>query len=293
KSQNLPPLGNENSKFNTQNYCAIEKSQNLPPLGNENSKFDTQNYCAIEKSQVLPPLGNENSKFNTQNYCAIEKSQVLPPLGNRNSKFDTQNYCAIENSQNLPPVGNENSKFDTQNYCAIENSQNLPSLGNEKDLIILTQCPTNWNDLRIWFRRAINQQKKLAIAYSQPSIIPPTEIWQKLLGIAKYLSRTGQPVTRYQLLKKLSIADGTLKLGIKGIQYFGFNVKYKDRYFYIIENKTKNQQSETLSKIIGKFLAAVSEEQFRQKYFCEVPLKTIEAIAAQTILEDTNTSIPF
>ncbi|OZH53928.1 single-stranded DNA exonuclease, partial [Hydrocoleum sp. CS-953] len=195
-------------------------------------------------------------------------------------------------SQVLPPAGNENLKFNTQNYCAIEKSQNLPP-ENEKDLIILTQCPTNWNDLRIWFRRAINQQKKLAIAYSQPSIIPPTEIWQKLLGIAKYLSRTGQPVTRYQLLKKLSISDPTLKLGFKSIQYFGFNVKYKDRYFYIIENKTKNQQSESLSQIIGKFLAAVSEEQFRQKYFCEVPLKTIEAIAAQTILEDTNTSIPF
>ena len=147
--------------------------------------------------------------------------------------------------------------------------------------------------MRIWFRRAISQQKKLAIAYSQPFILPPVEIWQKLLGIAKYLSRTGQPVTRYQLLKKLSIGDATLKLGFKTIQYFGFNVKYKDRYFYIIQNQTKNQKLETLSQIVGKFLAAVSEEQFRQKYFCEVPLKTIEAIAAQTILEDTNTSIPF
>ena len=103
------------------------------------------------------------------------------------------------------------------------------------------------------------------------------------------------------MLKKLSIGDATLKLGIKCIQHFGFNVKYKDRYFYIIPNKAKNQKdscgatslTETLSQTVQKFLAAVSEEQFRQKYFCEVPLKTIEAMAAQTILEDTNTSIPF
>ncbi len=295
KSQSSPS-GNGNSKFNTSNYSLTDKSQVLPPEI-EDVKFSTQNYSAIEKSQVLPPE-NQNFKFNTQNYCAIEKSQVLPPE-NQNFKFNTQNYCAIEKLQVLPPE-NGNSKFDTQNYCAIEKSQVLPS-ENEKDLIILTQCPTSWNDLRIWFRRAINQQKKLAIAYSQRPIVPPVEIWQKLLGIAKYLSRTGQPVTRYQLLKKLSISDATLKLGFKAIQYFGFNVKYKDRSFYIIQNQTKNKKAsrvgtsltETLSPIVEKFLAAVSEEQFRQKYFCEVPLKTIEAIAAQTILEDTNTSIPF
>ncbi|MGD1805182.1 single-stranded-DNA-specific exonuclease RecJ, partial [Dapis sp. BLCC M126] len=246
--------------------------------------------------------------------------------GNGNLKFDTQNYSAVDNSQ-LSFPGNGNLKFDTQNYSAIDNSQVLPP-ENEKDLIILTQCPTNWSDLRIWFRRAISQQKKLAIAYFQPPIVAPIEIWYKLLGIAKYLSRTGQPVTRYQLLKKLSIGDATLKLGIKALQYIGFNVKYKDRSFYIIQNQTQNQRSseggsascrgaflgntrqtlflsrfmsrsesetltETLSQTVRKFLAAISEEQFRQKYFCEVPLKTIEAIAAQTILEDTNTSIPF
>ena len=194
------------------------------------------------------------------------------------------------NSQ--PLFENKNSKFSNQDYDTTDESQ-LSLNGNEKDLIVLRQCPTSWNDLRIWFRRAVNQQKKLAIAYSQPLIIPPLEIWQQLLGIAKYLSRTGQPVNPYQLAKNLSIGDATLKLGFKAIQYFDFNVKYNDKYFYIIQNKSQNQKSETLSQTVQKFLAAVSEEQFREKYFCEVPLKTIEAIAAQTILEDTNTSIPF
>lgn len=193
---------------------------------------------------------------------------------------------------NQPLFENKNSKFSNRDYDTTDESQ-LPLNGNEKDLIVLRQCPTSWNDLRIWFRRAVNQQKKLAIAYSQPLIIPPLEIWQQLLGIAKYLSRTGQPVNRYQLVKKLSIGDATLKSGLQAIQYFGFNVKYNEKYFYIIQNKSQNQKPETLSQTVRKFLAAVSEEQFREKYFCEVPLKTIEAIAAQTILEDTNTSIPF
>ena len=294
--------GNENLKFDTQNYSASEKSQVLAS-GNGNSKILTPNYSASEKSQVLAS-GNGDSKILTPNYSASEKSQVLPPENensnhksevlppkNENSKILTPNCSASDKSEVLPPR-NVNSKFDTQNYSATEKSDLFPP-ENEKDLIILTECPTSWNDLRIWFRRAISQQKKLAIAYSQPPIVPPLEIWQKLLGIAKYLSRTGQPVTRYQLLKKLNIGDPALKLGLKSITYFGLNVKHKDRYFYIIQNQTKNQKLETSSQTVQKFLAAVSEEQFRQKYFCEVPLKTIEAIASQTILEDSNTSIPF
>ena len=186
----------------------------------------------------------------------------------------------------------QNSKFLNENYSDTDESQlSLP--GNEKGLIVLTECPRSWNDLRIWFRRAINQQKKLAIAYSRPLIIPPLEIWKQLLGIAKYLSRTGQPVTCYQLVKKLSIGESTLKLGLKALQHFGFNVKYKDKYFYIIRNQSLFQKSEILPQTVRKFLAGVSEEKFREKYFCEVPLKIIEAIAVQTILEDTNTAIPF
>ncbi|NEQ77325.1 MAG: single-stranded-DNA-specific exonuclease RecJ [Okeania sp. SIO2C9] len=182
--------------------------------------------------------------------------------------------------------------WDWRNSQRIGNLEEI-RINSQKDFIILKECPTSWNDLRIWFRRAINQQKKLAIAYSQPPIVPPTDIWQQLLGISKYLSRTAKPVTRYQLLKKLGIGDTTLKLGFQVLQYLCFNVKYKDQAFYITQNKIKNQKPETQSQIIGKFLAAISEEQFRQKYFCEVPLKTIEAIAAQTILEDTTISIPF
>ncbi len=164
---------------------------------------------------------------------------------------------------------------------------------NQEHLMILRECPTSWNELRIWFRRSMNRQQKLAIAYSLPAKIPPTDIWHQLLGIAKYLSRTGQPVTRYQILAKLGISDATLKLGFQALQHLCFNVKQKKQSFYIISQQTKVKPSENLSEIVEKFLGAISESQFRQKYFCEVPLKTIKAIAAQTILEDINTSIPF
>ena len=47
------------------------------------------------------------------------------------------------------------------------------------------------------------------------------------------------------------------------------------------------------SKIASTVSNEIIEEKFSEKYFCEVPLKIIEAIAVQTILEDTNAAIPF
>ncbi|MCL2927638.1 MAG: single-stranded-DNA-specific exonuclease RecJ [Trichodesmium sp. MAG_R01] len=232
--------------------------------------------------------------FNAKKKCYEARLIAVQPNSQDSQVLasNTVNWILDWRNNSQPLFENKNSKFPNKNYSDTNESK-LSLCENEKDLIVLAQCPTSWNDLRIWFRRAINQQKKLAIAYSQPFITHPLQIWQQLLGIAKYLSRTGQPVTPDQLVKKLSISDTTLKLGLIAIQYFGFNVKYKDKYFYIIQSQSQNQKLETLSQTVQKFLAAVSEEQFREKYFCEVPLKIIEAIAIQTILEDANSSIPF
>ncbi len=236
---------------------------------------------------------NEDQRWAEQEIAtnSLEERNRESGIGNQGQKYGHSN----PNQLNHPVDG---GVFNLMTVGMIPDSlsvseDNLQISNSQKDLILLIECPTCWNDLRLWFLRAIDKQKKLALAYSPPPIMPPTEVWQQLLGIVKYLSRTGKPVTRYQLLEKLGIGNTTLRLCFQHVQYLGFNVKYKDGAFYIIPNQTKNPKSETLLQMVDKFLAAVSEEQFRQKYFCEVPLKTIEAIAAQTILEYTDSSIPF
>ncbi|MCZ0905248.1 hypothetical protein ON021_35665, partial [Microcoleus sp. HI-ES] len=47
------------------------------------------------------------------------------------------------------------------------------------------------------------------------------------------------------------------------------------------------------ARFAAQFLAAVSEEQFRRKYFCEVPLSTIVSIARETVFQEDSTAIPF
>ncbi|MDZ8187145.1 MAG: single-stranded-DNA-specific exonuclease RecJ [Nostoc sp. ChiSLP02] len=147
--------------------------------------------------------------------------------------------------------------------------------------LLLEDCPTNWDDLRAWLRRCLNStvdnQKQLAIAWSKPNHQPPKQIWQTLVGVAKYLSRTNQPVTRVKLLDKLGISDRTLFLGIKALKYYGFTVTREDRNLQITWNP--NNVFETKGDAaVREFLAAVSEEQFQQNYFAEVPLSTIAAM---------------
>ena len=47
------------------------------------------------------------------------------------------------------------------------------------------------------------------------------------------------------------------------------------------------------ARFAAQFLAAVSEEQFRRKYFCEVPLSTIVSIARETIFKEDSTANLF
>ena len=82
----------------------------------------------------------------------------------------------------------------------------------------LRHCPRTWAELQAWFRRAQQEQVPLAIAYSPPTLTAPTELWQQLVGIAKYLSRTGKTATRQQLLEKLDLGDRPLQLGFRSLK---------------------------------------------------------------------------
>ena len=168
----------------------------------------------------------------------------------------------------------------------LENAHSSPLTPHSSPLI-LHQCPTNWTDLQVWFRRAIQENRSLAIAYPMPSQTPSPEIWQQLVGIAKYLSRTGQAATRIQLLEKLGIGDRTLKLGFQTLEYLGFTLRYTDNAFQMTWQEQPSRATEAqLMTAVEQFAIAVKEEQFRRQYFYQVPLATIEAIAAQTVFND-------
>ena len=148
---------------------------------------------------------------------------------------------------------------------------NYPSLS--KSPLMVKECPTSWDDLRVWLRRSFYKNQALALAWSKPNTQAPEKIWVTLVGIAKYLSRTNQLVTRIQILEKLSITNQTLHLGFQALKSLGFTIKSQDNYLIFSHRPKKNaSQLETAIKI---FFAAVREEEFQKKYFNKVPISII------------------
>ncbi|MBD2340207.1 DHH family phosphoesterase [Calothrix sp. FACHB-156] len=172
-----------------------------------------------------------------------------------------------------------NSVFTTYNTELILDWRNHKhsALSTHNSALILEECPTSWDDLRAWWKRCLYNNQQLAIAWSKPNQQSPNQIWLTLIGIAKYLSRTHQPVTRVQLLEKLGISNQALLLGIRALKYLGFTVQRQDNNLRII-SEPQNISETQADAAASKFLAAVREEQFQREYFSEVPLSTIVAM---------------
>ncbi|HEY9906489.1 MAG TPA: single-stranded-DNA-specific exonuclease RecJ [Thermosynechococcaceae cyanobacterium] len=151
------------------------------------------------------------------------------------------------------------------------------------DALPLLYCPRTSAELQAWFRRAQQQQRPLAIAYPIPTLTPPSDLWQKLVGIAKYLSRTGQTATRQQLLEKLDLGDRALQFGFKTLTHLGFSLSYANHALEVTWQASAPPASEAeISTAIQDFFTAIREEQFHRQYFAQAPLTTLQAIAAQT-----------
>jgi single-stranded-DNA-specific exonuclease len=156
-------------------------------------------------------------------------------------------------------------------------------LSPAESVLLLETCPTSWDELRAWFRRSLHLKQKLALTWKEPQLALPSLVWQQLVGIAKYLSRTDKNVTRIQLCQKLGISDQPLQLGFKALTHLGFKVSFQERFFrFSAPGMVEPISDSKCLPAIEKFMAAVQEEQFQRQYFYEVPLSTIQAIALQS-----------
>ncbi|HEY9702720.1 MAG TPA: DHHA1 domain-containing protein, partial [Allocoleopsis sp.] len=151
------------------------------------------------------------------------------------------------------------------------------NIQNESDVKwVLKEYPNSWDSLRLWLKKQ-PKQEKLAIAYPPPNDLSPAEIWLQLIGIAKYVSRTGKLVSIEQIKQKLQVSDRAVLLGLNALNDVGFKVIISEReieiFFQgnadIILDKKEN---------INLFLNIVREEQFYQRYFYEMPLSMIQGI---------------
>ncbi len=145
----------------------------------------------------------------------------------------------------------------------------------------LERCPMCWTDLYPWFHRALTEQKPLAIAYPLPATPDLEAVWMRLLGIAKYLSRTGEGATLAQLAEKLDLGDRPLQLALDLLPSVGFQVDYREDGLYMSWVQPEDSPAVVWSEAIAQWAISLREEQFCRHYFYHVPLATIQAVALQ------------
>jgi single-stranded-DNA-specific exonuclease len=151
-------------------------------------------------------------------------------------------------------------------------------------------CPTSWAELESWLQKALQTGQKLAIAYSPPVSIAPGQTWQQLVGLAKYLSRTETTLSRSLLREKLEIGDRALEAGLQSLQLVGFTLVPQAGKLHFSWNPTASA-SLAEQRAIAQFAAAVQEEQFYRRYFYEMPLATLQAIAQQILWQSIQQTV--
>ncbi len=165
------------------------------------------------------------------------------------------------------------------------------------DAVVVTQCPTTWQELWPWFHQASQQQKPLVLAYGKPELEPPVEVWKQLVGLAKYMARTETSVTVAELMTKLKMGEVTLRAGLLALESLGFRHRQTDLDMAIeSEGEALSSLSSpsatltltydvTLAATIEQqqaklrlFLASLREEQFQQKYFSDMPVTIAQTV---------------
>lgn len=137
----------------------------------------------------------------------------------------------------------------------------------------LATCPSDWSEFRV----PQSTTAPLKLAYSPPHSPAPPEIWQRWLGIAKYLSRTGEARSPQVICEQLAVGEQTLQAGLRSLIDLGYQVHMRTGQLQII-GQPQNIRPENYQHAAAAFIAAIQEEQFRQRYFCEVSLETLQQV---------------
>jgi len=134
---------------------------------------------------------------------------------------------------------------------------------------ICDRCPQSWQDLNTIINQAHQANQALALVYPRPEQINGAIAWQTLVGIAKYLSRTGKEIKRSQLIAKLGIdAQDVLQIGFDELRQYGYVVEA------IADQLGEIEQTIRISSILSdvstpatQFIQAANELAFQQQFF--------------------------
>jgi single-stranded-DNA-specific exonuclease len=165
------------------------------------------------------------------------------------------------------------------------------------DLQVMTHAPRRWPELQTTLWRS--RPHPLALAFAPPPPVDLATRWATLIGLAKYLHRTGESAPRQQLRERLDMGDPALDIALRILKLLGFECQDIDQRVQITgadaasQAMTEPQAATALhavSEAIADWAIALQEEHFQRQYFYDLPLATIQALDLRPDPEDLGTS---
>jgi single-stranded-DNA-specific exonuclease len=159
--------------------------------------------------------------------------------------------------------------------------ENLPLLD---EIRWVQQCPRSWDELLMEYEAATVHQQKLALTYQAPQTREPLEILQKLIGIAKFLARTGQALAVQDLQSKLGVTARSTRDSLDCLEAIGFEVtmlpiRQEFQVKLLVGQFLTGGELENI-ELVQKFLAGVAADLFVEQYFWQVPVELLRSIGA-------------
>jgi single-stranded-DNA-specific exonuclease len=136
----------------------------------------------------------------------------------------------------------------------------------EIDILPVPDCPYTWDNLEPLATQAKLNQQKLALTYSSDRILSAHDRWQTLIGVAKFLARTGTIISPSDLCDRCQLTPGTLQLGLSTLQSIGFTVQQTQSGIQF-QRDAQSIPSAASEERIQNCLTAIAEETFCQQYF--------------------------
>ncbi len=158
------------------------------------------------------------------------------------------------------------------------------SLPLPTEAIICDICPTSWQDLDRWISEAEIAQKPLVLSYVPPRETNGINTWKILVGIAKYLTRTGGAIALNQLRAKLNIADFTiLQFGLDALSSCGWKISLHEQILKIqlidpdfASGEVAIGSTTQANNAVQRFITTINELAFRQQYFDRQLVKLVQ-----------------
>jgi single-stranded-DNA-specific exonuclease len=154
--------------------------------------------------------------------------------------------------------------------------------GTADQVLPVEQIPLSWDTWKQWQKQASQSELVLAVAYPKDAgQLPPQELWQQLVGLAKFLSRTQTTVSRNQLIERLPLTPLSLQAALAALKASGFEWQAGADGSEMLQFMQTQVPSGAYPEAVQQFLDIAQEEQFRRRYFSQVPVSTLQAAMRQ------------